>query len=91
MAVRSLRRSADSVGMGTLEYVLGGHDPCVNVVLLEDMAAVMGVMIAAGAMVLSVQVGSHIPDAVGCIAIGGLLGCVAAFMIQSNAAALVGR
>ncbi len=61
MAVRSLRQSAESAGMGTLEYILGGHDPCVNVVLLEDMAAVMGVLIAAGAMSVSLHTQSHIP------------------------------
>ena len=51
--------------MSTAEYVLGGHDPCVNVVLLEDAAAVLGVMVAAGAMMLSVRTGSHVPDALG--------------------------
>ena len=61
MAVRSLRRSAEAQGMSTPEFVLGGHDPSVNVILLEDTAAVLGVVIAAGAMVLSVQTGTHIP------------------------------
>ncbi len=32
-----------------------------------------------------------ISDAIGSVVIGGLLGSVAAFMIKSNAAALVGR
>ena len=35
--------------------------------------------------------GSHIPDAVGSLPIGGLLGAVSAFMISSNSGALVGR
>ena len=60
--------------MGFFEFVAGGYDPCVNVVLLEDLAAVAGVAIAGGAMGLSYHYGSHIPDAVGSIAIGGLLG-----------------
>ena len=42
-------------------------------------------------MGLSLHYGSHIPDAVGSIAIGGLLGSVALFMIRTNAFALVGR
>jgi len=91
LAIKSIRQSAASFNMSSAEFVLGGYDPCVNVVLLEDMAAVLGVLIAGGAMSLSVQTGSHIPDALGSIAIGGLLGAVATFMINTNAAALVGR
>merc|ERR1719260_677844 len=42
-------------------------------------------------MSLSHYTGSHIPDAVGSLAIGGLLGSVATFMIYTNSGALVGR
>ena len=42
-------------------------------------------------MALSLHLGSHIPDAMGSIVIGGLLGSVASFMIYTNSAALVGR
>ncbi len=91
LAVRSIRESASARDMTTAEFVLGGYDPCVNVVLLEDLAAVLGVAIAGAAMGLSSHLNSHVPDAVGSIAIGALLGSVASFMIYSNAAALVGR
>ncbi|XP_040570053.1 proton-coupled zinc antiporter SLC30A9, mitochondrial [Lepeophtheirus salmonis] len=91
LAIKSIKNSASKVDMGFLEYVMGGYEPSVNVVLLEDVVAVMGVAIAAGAMSLSVKTGSHIPDAVGSITIGVLLGCVASFMIHSNINALVGR
>ena len=91
LAVRTIRRSARLQSMTFSEYVLSGLDPCVNVVLLEDAAAVAGVMIAAGCMGLSEVTGSHVPDAVGSLAIGGLLGAVSAFMISSNSGALVGR
>merc|ERR1711973_566067 len=40
---------------------------------------------------LSVYTGSHIPDALGSIAIGGLLGGVATFMIVTNTNSLVGK
>ena len=52
---------------------------------------VLGVVLAGGAMGMSLHYGSHIPDALGSIAIGGLLGGVALFMIRTNAFALVGR
>ena len=90
LAVKSIRESASFANMGFLEYVFGGYDPCVNVVLLEDTAAVLGVVIAAASMSLSVQYGSHIPDAIGSIVIGGLLGAVATFMITTNSNLLVG-
>ena len=91
LAIKSIRQSAKEKEMGFLEYVAGGYDPCVNVVLLEDFAAVLGVVIAGGSMGLSLHLQSHIPDAVGSIMIGGLLGTVASFMIYTNSTALVGR
>ena len=51
----------------------------------------MGVAIAAGSMGLSLHFHSHIPDAIGSILIGGLLGSVASFMIYTNSGALLGR
>jgi zinc transporter 9 len=42
----------------------------VNVVLLEDLAAVAGVALAAGCLGLSHHTGSHVPDALGSIFIG---------------------
>jgi len=91
LAIKSIRESATQANMSFFEYVVGGFDPCVNVVLLEDTAAVLGVVFAASAMGLSVYTGSHVPDALGSIAIGGLLGGVATFMIITNTNALVGK
>jgi len=91
IAIKSIRNSAKKEDMNFAQYVVGGYDPCVNVVLLEDLAAVLGVVIAGGSMALSLHLGSHIPDAMGSIVIGGLLGSVASFMIYTNSAALVGR
>lgn len=68
-----------------------GEDPCVNVVLFEDTAAVLSVILAAGCMGLSTYTSSSVPDAVGSLLVGGILGSVASFIIYSNANALVGR
>ena len=38
LAVKSIRDSAAQSNMTFFEYVVGGFDPCVNVVLLEDTA-----------------------------------------------------
>lgn len=91
LAVKSIKRSAREQNMSFSEFVWSGWDPCVNVVLLEDLAAVVGVVIAGGCMGLSHYTGSHVPDAIGSLAIGGLLGSVASFMIYTNSGALVGR
>lgn len=68
-----------------------GQNPSVNVVLLEDMAAVIGVSFAGGCMGLSSYFESHVPDAIGSFFVGGLLAGVASFIIYTNVAALVGR
>lgn len=71
--------------------VIRGQDPCVNVVLTEDAVAVLSVGLAAGCMGLSTYTGSPIPDAVGSLLVGCMLGIVASFIIYTNSAALVGR
>jgi zinc transporter 9 len=68
-----------------------GNDPNVTVVLLEDLAAVFGVTIAAGCMTLTHFTNNPLYDAAGSIAIGGLLGVVATFIIYTNTMALLGR
>lgn len=67
------------------------EDPTVNVVLLEDAAAVVGVTVAATFMGLTSYFNTPIYDAVGSLIVGGLLGVVASFIIYTNSGALVGR
>lgn len=62
-----------------------------NVVLLEDTAAVAGVIVAASCMAISQYTGNPLPDALGSILVGTILGGVASFIILSNVGALVGR
>jgi zinc transporter 9 len=68
-----------------------GVDPNVTVVLLEDMAAVTGVVIAGACMGIAHFHGSAYPDAIGSFLIAGLLGVVASFIIKTNISALVGK
>nr|CAD7194793.1 unnamed protein product [Timema douglasi] len=91
VAVNSIRKGASTNSMTFMEYVLRGHDPSVNVVLMEDFAAVIGVGVAATCMGLTSYLGSPIPDAMGSLFVGGILGGVASFIIYTNVAALVGR
>ena len=73
------------------DYVLSGQDPSVNVVLMEDLAAVLGVTVAATCMGLTSYLDNPMFDAIGSLLVGGLLGAVASFIIYTNVAALIGR
>lgn len=53
--------------------MLRGRDPTAVAVLLEDSAAVTGVLLAATALGLSHITGNSIYDAIGSIAIGGTI------------------
>lgn len=66
-------------------------EPGLTVILLEDFVAVLGNLIAMTMLAATWKVNNHVPDAVGAIVIGLLLGMVALFLIVTNAAALVGR
>ncbi|XP_017778546.1 PREDICTED: zinc transporter 9 isoform X2 [Nicrophorus vespilloides] len=91
VAFMSVRKGAQENNMSIKDYIFRGQDPSVNVVLLEDAAAVIGVTVAATCMGISSLLNSPIPDAMGSILVGGILGTVASFIIYTNVAALVGR
>lgn len=73
-----------------MEYVLNGSDPTAVAVVLEDSVAVLGVAIAAAAILMAKYTGSSTFDALGSILIGGLLGFVAVFLIRRNTLLLTG-
>ena len=64
VAVNSIKKGAAQQKMSLWEYVKRGHDPAVNVVLLEDLAAVLGVALAGSCMAAASYWNSPIPDAV---------------------------
>uniref|UniRef100_A0AC35GIX8 Proton-coupled zinc antiporter SLC30A9, mitochondrial n=1 Tax=Panagrolaimus sp. PS1159 TaxID=55785 RepID=A0AC35GIX8_9BILA len=90
-AYREVKKKANEANLSIINYVRSSADPSLNVVLLEDTAAVSGVIVALTAVSLSSIFESSIPDCVGSIVIGGLLGTVATFIIRTNASHLVGR
>ncbi|XP_004927839.1 zinc transporter 9 [Bombyx mandarina] len=91
VALSAIRKGAREANMSLYEYVMRSSDPSVNVVLLEDTAAVAGVIVAASCMAISQYTGNPLPDALGSILVGTILGGVASFIILSNVGALVGR
>uniref|UniRef100_A0A672IL65 Proton-coupled zinc antiporter SLC30A9, mitochondrial n=1 Tax=Salarias fasciatus TaxID=181472 RepID=A0A672IL65_SALFA len=91
VAVNEIRRSAHQHGLSFYEYVMQSRDPSTNVVLLEDAAAVLGVVLAAGCMGLTSLTGNPLYDSLGSLGVGTLLGTVSAFLIYTNTEALLGR
>ncbi|KAA8588699.1 hypothetical protein FQN60_010044 [Etheostoma spectabile] len=91
VAINEIKRSAHLHGVSFYEYVMQSRDPSTNVVLLEDAAAVLGVIMAAGCMGLTSLTGNPLYDSMGSICVGTLLGAVSAFLIYTNTEALLGR
>ncbi|KAK6617263.1 hypothetical protein RUM43_005130 [Polyplax serrata] len=83
--------TAKNNGIGFFYYAFTAVEPGLTVILLEDFVAVLGNLIAMTMLAATWKVNNHVPDAVGAIVIGLLLGMVALFLIVTNAAALVGR
>uniref|UniRef100_A0A6I8ND86 Proton-coupled zinc antiporter SLC30A9, mitochondrial n=1 Tax=Ornithorhynchus anatinus TaxID=9258 RepID=A0A6I8ND86_ORNAN len=73
------------------EGVMEARDPSTNVVLLEDTAAVLGVLLAATCMGLTSLTGNPLYDSLGSLGVGTLLGGVSTFLIYTNTEALLGR
>ncbi|XP_076877509.1 proton-coupled zinc antiporter SLC30A9, mitochondrial [Brachyhypopomus gauderio] len=91
VAINEIKKSAHKHGASFYEYVMQSRDPSTNVVLLEDTAAVLGVMLAAGCMGLTSLTGNPYYDSLGSLGVGTLLGTVSAFLIYTNTQALLGR
>ncbi|MGV0625027.1 cation diffusion facilitator family transporter [Mycolicibacter minnesotensis] len=72
-------------------FVRNSRNPELPVVLLEDTAALIGLVFALTAVGLSVLTGNPVWDAVGTLAIGALLGVVAVFLMVEMHSLLIGE
>ncbi|XP_072040142.1 proton-coupled zinc antiporter SLC30A9, mitochondrial-like [Amphiura filiformis] len=91
IAADAIKKEALAKNMSFFQYVWRSRNPSVNVVLLEDAAAVLGVLVASSCMGLTSFTGNPMYDSLGCIAVGGILASVSAFLIYSNAQSLIWR
>ena len=90
-SVRQAKPEAESMNRDLLDHVLATSDPTLRAVFFEDSAALVGVVFAAAGLGLHQLTGSPIPDAIGSIMIGLLLGAVAIVLINRNRRFLVGQ
>jgi cation diffusion facilitator family transporter len=90
-SVRQAKPEAESMNRDLIDHVLATSDPTLRAVFAEDSAALVGVVLAAAGLGLHQLTGSPIPDAVGSILIGLLLGAVAIVLINRNRRFLVGQ
>ena len=90
-ATRQARARAKSLGRDTLEHIWNTSNPTLRAVFAEDAAALVGLLIAFAGVGLHQLTGSATPDAIGSIAVGGLLAVVAVLLIDRNRRFLVGQ
>ncbi|WP_454048893.1 cation diffusion facilitator family transporter [Cellulomonas sp. Marseille-Q8402] len=90
-AWRQARGAAARRDQELWDHVLATSDPTVRAVFFEDAAALVGLVIAAAGIGLHQATGSAVPDAVGSILVGVLLGVVAVLLIDRNRRFLVGE
>src|SRR6266700_6907736 len=90
-SVRQARSEAESLQRDLIEHVIVTSDPTLRAVFAEDSAALTGLVIAAAGLGAHQLTGSPVPDAVGSILVGVLLGVVAVLLINRNRRFLVGE
>ncbi|TPP65457.1 Zinc transporter 9 [Fasciola gigantica] len=92
LAYREARRGAKRQNYDSVrQWLFAGVDPSTSVVLLEDLAAVLGVLVAGSAMGITALTTNPLPDAIGAIGVSGILAAVAALIIHTNTETLIGR
>src|SRR3954454_13070182 len=90
-AARQTRDDAEKVDRAIGRYVRTSRDPTTKTVLLEDSAAVVGLLVALAGLVASQLTGNHAFDAAASILIGLLLGVIAYALWRDTRGLLIGE
>lgn len=88
-AVRGMQKAA--AGMPFLRYVREKADPAALAILLEDGAAVLGLVLATLGIVLAYLTGNPVFDSAASIIVGLLLGGIAIVLVAENRELLLGH
>ena len=89
-SLRQVGRETTQLERTPVDYVLNGSNATLRAVVFEDVAALIGLAVAAVALALHEITGVAAFDGVGSILIGVLLAVVAVLLIQRNRHFLVG-
>ncbi len=91
IAVRAVAGAAVDAKLSFWKYMKDGPDPMGVAVVLEDGAAVLGVVLAAVAIGLAHWTHNPIFDALGTLTISALMGALAVFLVRKNRTLLLGK
>ena len=89
--MRQAAREAGERGISVKRHLLRSSDPIVRAVVVEDSAALLGVLLAAGGLLFSRAAGDNRADAIASLLIGVLLALTAVGLARPLADFLIGR
>ena len=89
-SVRQARVEAREAERDVVEHVIATSDPTLRAVFAEDAAALVGLVVAFVGILAHQLTGSPVPDAIGSIVVGLVLGVIAIVLIQRNREFLLG-
>ena len=90
-SMRQARRQAGEYKLTVWRYLIRASDPVVRAIVVEDSAALIGLVLAAGGLLLSRITGTNLPDAIASLLIGILLAVTAFAVARPLADFLIGR
>lgn len=90
-SVGQARREARERGQSVVRHLLRASEPLVRAIVVEDTAALIGLVIAAAGLLLRQLLGTNTPDAIASLLIGILLAITAFGLARPLADFLVGR
>ena len=90
-SLNQARREARERKRSVTTHLIRTSDPLVRAIVVEDTAALVGIVIAAAGLALREITGSHTPDAIASLLIGILLAITAFTLARPLADFLVGR
>jgi divalent metal cation (Fe/Co/Zn/Cd) transporter len=89
--MRQARRQAKEYELTVWRYIVRSSDPVVRAIVFEDRAALIGLGLAAGGLLLSGILKTSVPDSLASLLIGLLLAVTAFGLARPLADFLVGR
>ena len=85
------KEQASEQGITTWQYLVRSSDPILRAIVVEDVAALVGTLLAAAGLFLSTILQNRTPDSIASLLIGALLAVTALGLARPLAAFLIGR